>query len=88
MQEYQIRLSREAEKVLARIVLSERLRIQRAIDSLATNPRLTGARQLVGSDGLYRLKVGQYRAVYDIQDDVLLILIITVGHRRDVYRRY
>ncbi len=62
-------------------------RIGATIDRLASNPRGSGTRKISGSDILYRLRVGDYRVVYEIRDDRLLIHIIKVGHRRNIYRR-
>ena len=53
---------------------------------MADEPRPTGARALVGQDSVYRLRVGKYRIIYKILDDGLLIVIVKIGHRKDVYR--
>jgi mRNA interferase RelE/StbE len=60
-------------------------RIQGAIALLAQNPRPPASRFLRGREG-YRLRVGDYRIIYTINDGVLLIVIVTIGHRRDVYQ--
>ena len=62
----------------------DRTRIQGAIALLGEDPRPPGAKALQGRDGM-RVRVGNYRIIYIIQDDVLLIVVVTVGHRRDVY---
>ena len=55
--------------------------------ALAENPRPHGVRTLTNAAlGTYRVRVGDYRIVYDIEDDVLLVLIVRVAHRSDVYR--
>lgn len=64
----------------------ERRRIERAIDALANHPRPTGARKLVAELNLWRIRVGSYRVIYQIEDDRLLILVVKIGHRKDVYR--
>lgn len=64
-----------------------RRRIQAAIELLAEHPRPRGARKLVGGDGEWRVRTGDYRIVYEIHDDVLLVLVVAVGHRRDIYQR-
>jgi mRNA interferase RelE/StbE len=64
----------------------ERRRIERAIDALANQPRPTGARKLVAELNLWRIRVGSYRVIYQIEDDRLLILVVKIGHRKDVYR--
>ncbi len=64
----------------------ERRRIERAIDALASQPRPTGAKKLVAELNLWRIRVGSYRVIYQIEDDQLLILVVKIGHRKDVYR--
>jgi mRNA interferase RelE/StbE len=56
-----------------------------AIESLAQNPRPQGCRKLTGQE-LWRIRVGSYRIVYQIEDDRLLVLVIKIGHRKDIYR--
>jgi mRNA interferase RelE/StbE len=63
-----------------------RRRIQAAIELLAEQPRPSGAKKLVGGDGEWRVRTGEYRIVYEIHDEVLLVLVVAVGHRRDIYR--
>lgn len=55
-----------------------------AISALAVNPRPRGCRKLSSSEQ-YRIRVGDYRVLYEIEDDVLRVLVVKVGHRRDVY---
>lgn len=64
----------------------EQQRLKTKIDKLAINPRPTGVVKLSGEENLYRIRVGNYRAIYSIKDNQLLILVIKIGHRRDVYR--
>jgi mRNA interferase RelE/StbE len=69
--------------------LSHRLReqIRTKIDLLAENPRPHGIKALQGGPkGYLRLRVGNYRVIYRVEDDRLLVLVVTVGHRREVYR--
>ena len=54
---------------------------------MAENPFPSGIKKLEGEDGLYRLRVGDYRVLYQVQGKVLVVLIVGVGHRREVYRR-
>ena len=56
------------------------------IDALAHNPRLTGVVKLSGTDDIYRIRVGDFRIVYEIQDIGLVVLVLKVGNRRDVYK--
>jgi mRNA interferase RelE/StbE len=87
MPRYRIELSRGAEKSLAGLPGEARGRIASKIDALAENPRPQGAKKLSGEDDLYRVRVGDYRVVYEIRDRVLIILVLNIGHRREVYRR-
>ena len=83
---YRIIVERPAERYLRRRVApiyAERLR--RAIDDLAENPRPTGSRNLRGREGR-RIRVGDYRIIYEIDDEERVVDVLQVGHRRDVYR--
>jgi mRNA interferase RelE/StbE len=61
-------------------------RVRRAIEALADNPRPMGCVKLSGPEGWYRIRVGDYRIIYDIQDRQLVVIVIRIGHRREVYR--
>ena len=61
------------------------MRIIERVEELASNPRPAGVKKLVSEDNLYRVRVGEYRAVYQIRDRELVVLIVKVGHRREVY---
>jgi mRNA interferase RelE/StbE len=61
--------------------------VQAAIELLADQPRPSGAKKLAGGDGEWRVRTGDYRIVYEVHDDVLLVLVVAVGHRRDIYQR-
>ena len=84
MSKFRIELRPAAVKALRKIDPQDRTRIQGAIALLGEDPRPPGAKALQGRDGM-RVRVGNYRIIYIIQDDVLLIVVVTVGHRRDVY---
>lgn len=83
---YRIELRPAAVRALEKLDPPIRRRIQGAITLLAEEPRPPAARALRGRPGL-RIRVGDYRIVYTVADDVLLIVVVTVGHRRDVYDR-
>jgi mRNA interferase RelE/StbE len=83
---YTVRISAAAERALDRLESQIRRRISRAIDDLQTSPRPPGVKKLSGTSDMWRIRVGDYRVVYQIMDRVLLVLIIDVGHRGDVYR--
>ncbi len=70
------------------IKLSQQLldRIQTKIDDLAIEPRPNGVKKLKGEENSYRIRVGDYRVIYDIFDDVLLVSVVSVGHRSEVYK--
>ena len=53
---------------------------------LANDPRPPGCDKLAGVENLYRIRVGDYRVVYQIRDEMLLVLVVKIGHRREVYR--
>ena len=61
-------------------------RVRFAIRRLSVNPRPPGVRKLSGNLGDYRIRVGQYRVLYDINDAEILVYIVRIGHRREVYR--
>ncbi|MBU1086588.1 MAG: type II toxin-antitoxin system RelE/ParE family toxin [Candidatus Omnitrophica bacterium] len=82
---YLIRIEKEAAKTLAKIVKSERRRIVVAIEKLKHNSDLGS--QLSGKwKGLRRLRVGDYRIIYGIKSKQLLILVVKIGHRREIYQ--
>ncbi|MDR0365363.1 MAG: type II toxin-antitoxin system RelE/ParE family toxin [Bifidobacteriaceae bacterium] len=83
---YRIELRPAAMRALRKIDTRDRARIQAAISLLAVDPRPPGARTLQGRDGL-RVRVGNYRILYTVEDQVLLVVVVTLGHRRDVYER-
>ena len=62
-------------------------RIVQALRSLETNPRPTGCLKMQGSEELYRICFGDYRIIYEIRDAVLVVLVVNIGNRRDIYRR-
>jgi len=83
---YEVRLHPEAVRAFRRLRGSVRDRIEAAIDGLATDPRPRGAAKLAGRDD-FRIRVGDYRIVYAVDDAVRLVLVARIAHRREVYRR-
>jgi len=81
---YRIELRPAAARSLRKLDPQVRRRVQGAIALLAQDPRPPGARALQGRPGL-RVRVGDYRIVYTVKDDVLLVVVVRLGHRRDVY---
>ena len=82
---YSVRIKASAAKVLAKVAASEQRRLIDAIDALKTNPA-TGSLLKGEHTGLRRLRVGDYRIVFEVQQAELIVLVIRVGHRREVYR--
>lgn len=83
---YRIELKPSAAKSLDRLPVDLQKRIVRALETLAGNPRPPGVVKMAGDDNLWRVRVGDFRIVYEIHDDVLLVLVLRIGHRREVYR--
>jgi mRNA interferase RelE/StbE len=80
-----VRLAPAAERQLRKFDPQVRRRVQAAIDLLATNPQPPKATQLVGGAGEWRVRTGDYRIIYEIHDDELIVLVLRVGHRREIY---
>ena len=82
---YQIAILRRAVKELAQLPEKDRLRLEADVEALASNPRPHRARKLTGREG-YRIRSGDYRIVYEINDRLRSITVLHVGHRKDIYR--
>jgi mRNA interferase RelE/StbE len=83
---YRVDITPTARRQLADLPRSVRRRIDEKILALAANPRPRGSVKLAGSEDVYRVRVGDYRILYTIRDEVLLVVVVKIGHRRDVYR--
>jgi mRNA interferase RelE/StbE len=83
---YRIEVTPAAAKQLRKLDSSVAPRIRGAIELLAVDPRPPASRALRGRPG-YRVRVGDYRIIYRIEDDVLLVVVLRLGHRRDIYDR-
>lgn len=86
MNGYEIIIVGAVRRQLKRINRDDKKRILDKIQSLAENPRPHGFKELKGSENLFRVRVGDYRIIYEIQDKILLITILKIGNRREVYR--
>lgn len=86
MSRYRIELRPAAVRALRELDPPVARRLQAAIALLAEDPRPPASRQLRGLPA-WRVRVGDYRVIYTIEDDVLLVVVVTLGHRRDVYDR-
>ncbi|TXT39351.1 MAG: RelE/StbE family addiction module toxin [Planctomycetota bacterium] len=83
---YRIDFKPSAAKSFAKLPTDLQKRIVRAVELLADNPRPHGVVKMEGDDNLWRIRVGDFRVVYEIHDSVLLVMVMRVGHRREVYR--
>lgn len=83
---YRVEFSETARRQIRRLGVGVRSRIERKLQTLADDPRPRGTVKMAGTDLAFRLRVGDYRVIYEIEDDILLVLVIRVAHRRDIYR--
>jgi mRNA interferase RelE/StbE len=83
---YRVELKPSVVEALDKLPLADRKRIGKKIDSLSVNPRPRGTTKLAGEENLYRVRAGDYRIIYQIQAHQLLVLVVRIGHRGDVYR--
>lgn len=86
MAQYKLEFARSIRRDLKKIESNEVQRILSAIESLTVNPRPAGAKKLTNQE-LYRIRIGNYRVIYEIHDNRLVVLVVKVGHRKDVYRK-
>ena len=87
MPSYNIEFSSEAERFLEKTDAKTSLRIAKAIGKLATDPNPPGSRKMVGAVNEFRIRIGDYRVVYQIRKKVLMVFVIRVGHRKNIYRK-
>jgi mRNA interferase RelE/StbE len=87
MARYRVLFKPSAEKALRQLPISVQKRIVAAVDGLQDNPRPPGAVKLTAEPDLWRIRVGDYRVIYSIDDERLIILVVRITHRKDVYRR-
>jgi mRNA interferase RelE/StbE len=82
---YKIEVTPRAKRDLKTLSVRARQRVADQIDALRNNPRPQGCRKLKGREDFYRIRVGDYRVIYQIEDKVLLILIVRNGDRQEIY---
>ena len=88
MTRYRIEFDRRVKKDFKAVPPKQIIRIKAAIADLADNPNPTGAKKLKGQNRDYfRIRVGDFRVVYTIENDILLIIVIRIGHRRELYKK-
>lgn len=85
---YQIEIKRSAAKSLKKIPKADRIQIVEKIDSFGENLPNPETTKMKGDNPFHRVRVGDYRIVYEIQDDILVILVVKIGHRKDIYRNF
>lgn len=82
---YTVEFSKGAMKQFTKLSDELQKRIQKKIDELADNPRPNGVAKLKNGDNRYRIRVGTYRVLYNIFDEILSVTVVRIGHRREVY---
>ncbi len=83
---YTVEFVTSADRALRRLPQDVQRRIVRAVEALSDDPRHRGSVKLSGEENLWRIRVGQYRVVFTIDDVKLVVLVVRVAHRKDVYR--
>lgn len=86
MAQYEIQFKTSAAKEFRKLPIEIKIRLQKAINALQIEPRPPGMKKLAGEDDLHRIRVGDYRVIYKIDDAVLLITVMRIRHRREVYQ--
>ncbi|RCJ40923.1 addiction module toxin RelE [Nostoc minutum NIES-26] len=83
---YQVEIAPAAVRQIKKLTPDIQQQVVQRLEELALEPRPDGVVKLSGSNSLYRVRLGAYRIIYQIQDNLLLVTVVKVGHRRDVYR--
>jgi mRNA interferase RelE/StbE len=86
MTSFRVEVSATAERQLRRLSRADQVRLIRAMQALSSDPRPPGCRKLSGYDDVFRVRVGRYRILYSIEDRRLVIIVLKVGDRKEVYR--
>ena len=84
---YRLEFTTGADRQFRNLPKDVQERLTPHIDALIRNPRPSGIKKLKGDDNAYRLRVGDYRVLYEIHDMRLLVLVVKIGHRREIYRK-
>lgn len=90
MSPYRIEFTKSAQKEFVKLSKKVQDKIVDSLQLLATNPfsELIKFKKIRGADNLFRIRIGDYRVVYEIKKNVLMIIVIKVGHRKEVYRKF
>ena len=86
MPRYKVEISRTAEKQFRKLGASDRRRIAVALVELGNDPYPAGSRKLSGYNDVFRVRVGVFRVLYSVEGRKLIVIILKIGHRKDVYR--
>ena len=86
MARYEVEISRTAERQLRKLPRADQARVARVMLALADNPFPRGTRKLSGYDDVFRVRAGRHRILYSVSERALIIVVLKVGHRKDVYR--
>ena len=86
MARYSLEITRTAEKQLRRLPADARRRVAHAMLALAGDPCPPGSRKLIGHEDIFRIRVGVYRIIYSVSQRRLVIILLKIGHRKDIYR--
>lgn len=87
MANYSVEIARSAEKVLLKLPKQAVVKIMKRIVNLSSEPYPPDCRKLSGEDNVFRIRVGNYRIIYEIFEKKVVIVVLKVGHRKDIYRR-
>jgi mRNA interferase RelE/StbE len=83
---YRVDLTRQAQRQYDALDRPIRRRLDPVIEALGTDPRPPGSKLLVGTPGLRRVRMGDWRVIYTVKDTEVLVLVVAIGHRREIYR--
>ena len=86
MTSYRVEVSATAERQIRRLSREDQLRVLRAVRDLANEPHPRGCRKLRGYEDVFRIRVGTFRVLYSVETERVLVIILKVGHREDIYR--
>ncbi len=86
MTKYKIEISATAERQFKKLAKDVQIRVAKAILELSSDPHPRGCRKLAGYNDVYRIRVGRYRILYSVEQKRLIVIVLKIGHRRDVYR--
>ena len=83
---YEVIIKPSAEKAFGKLSKAVQIKIVEALEQLSVNPRPSGIKKLKSTFNFYRIRVGEYRIIYTIDDTVLIVTVVKIAHRKDMYR--